>query len=82
MRPISDLDELYHQFGTYRLHILQERIKAMLTTLREARTGHQPFPTESIKRFLEAQEAFVAHTNREIVEKHLVISGHLTELDH
>lgn len=58
VRPVSDLSELYYDFGEYRLEI------------------------SAFKKFLAEQEAFVKHTNQEIVEEDKVMVGHIDEVDY
>jgi len=81
VRPISDLSELYYDFGEYRLEILEERIRSKLHELRTSRRAGKKIETTDFKNFLEQQVAFLNHTNNEIVEEHKVRVGYLEEVD-
>ena len=81
VRPISDLSELYYDFGEYRLEILEERIRSKLHELRTSRRAGKKIETSDFKKFLEQQVAFLNHTNNEIVEEHKVRVGYLEEVD-
>ena len=81
VRPISNLIELYGQFSEYRLEMLEERIRGQLKVLRDAlRTGKR-FNIKAIKAFLQEQENFLAHMNREMVEEDLVTRGFIRQDD-
>lgn len=80
VRPISDLPELYYQFGEYRLEILEERIRHQLKKMRTDRCAGRKFQTEHLKRFLDTQEAFVRHTNQELVENRKVSVGFIEQV--
>ena len=80
VRPVSDLSELYGQFMEYRLEILEERVRGQLKTLREARKGGK-LEIARLKEFLQNQEAFLAHMNREMVLEDGVNNGTIDE-DH
>lgn len=82
VRPISDLSELYYDFGEYRLEILEERIRVRLKQLRDRRRAGKKIDTAAIKKFLAEQEAFLKHTNQEIVEEDKVMVGHIEEVDY
>ena len=45
VRPISNLHDLYGQFAEYRLEIMEERVRAQLRALREAKAGGKPMAT-------------------------------------
>ena len=75
VRPISNLSELYFQFSEYRLEILEERIRNQLKVLREAKRGGKKIATFKLKGFLEEQERFLAHMNKEMVEDEKVTDG-------
>jgi hypothetical protein len=81
VRPISDLSELYYDFGEYRLEILEERIRSKLHELRTSRRAGKRIETTDFKKFLEQQVAFLNHTNNEIVEEHKVRTGYIEEVD-
>jgi hypothetical protein len=80
VRPISDLSELYYQFGEYRLEILEQRIRHELKGLRSRRRSGKKFDTDSFKRFLATQEQFVGHTNHEMIEDDKVTAGWIDEV--
>lgn len=75
VRPISDLGELYYQFGDYRLEILEERIRNYRKGLRETQRKGKKMNTQVLKDFLREQEMFLAHMNKEIIEDSLVTKG-------
>ena len=68
VRPISNLSELYYEFGEYRLSILEERVRKKLEDIRARMRGGQSFKTGEFKHFLEEQTRFIASTDREIVD--------------
>lgn len=67
VRPISNLSELYYEFGEYRLAIVEERVRKKLAALRERKRSGKTFATAEFKKFLEEQERFLGHTNEEMV---------------
>lgn len=75
VRAVSDVSQLYFQFGEYRLNILQERIRLQLEKMQETMLAGKKFDTAAFKKFLEEQEDFLAHMNKEIVEDDQVIKG-------
>ena len=75
VRPISDLSELYYQFGEYRLEMLVERTRIRLTEMRKTRQAEQKTDVTALKQFLQQQLEFLEHTNNEIIEEELVIKG-------
>ncbi|KAI1851232.1 hypothetical protein JX266_003307 [Neoarthrinium moseri] len=75
VRPISNLQELYHQFSEYRLEILEERIRQQLKDMREATSSGRRIPTKKLKAFLEEQERFLRHMNNEMVDEENVVMG-------
>ena len=79
IRPVSDLNELYYDFGTYRLEILEERIRAQLKAVRDMRHAGKLFPTADFKKFLKLQEAFFAHTNSEMIPAEEVTAGQIID---
>lgn len=79
VRPISDLSELYYDFGEYRLEILEERIRSMLHELKANRRAGKRIETAGFKKFLDQQTAFLNHTNREIVDEDKVQIGYMEE---
>jgi len=81
VRPISDLSELYYDFGEYRLEILEERIRSKLHELRISRRAGKRIETTDLKNFLGQQVAFLDHTNNEIVEEQKVRVGYIEEVD-
>ncbi|KAK5122458.1 hypothetical protein LTR85_004042 [Meristemomyces frigidus] len=81
VRGISDLSELYYEYGRYRLEMLEERIRVQLKHLREAHTAGKKTYTKAIKLFLEEQERFIHRTNEELVPDEDVVAGRQPELD-
>lgn len=75
VRAISDLGELYYQFGDYRLEILEDRLRNYRKVLRETQRKGKKMNTKALKAFLYEQEMFLAHMNKEIVVEHLVTKG-------
>lgn len=80
VRGISDLSELYYGFGEYRLQMLEERIRCQLKKLQEAHRAGKRLDSGALKKFLAEQEAFLAHTNKEMVPEKDVVPGHQPEL--
>jgi hypothetical protein len=81
VRPISDLSELYFQFAEYRCEIMEERLRKERKDMSARRRARKKFDTLSHKRFLEESAAFLAHTNKELVEENKVIKGYLKKSD-
>ena len=81
VRGISDLSEVYYEFGRYRLEMLEERVRVQLKKLREAHAAGKKTDTPALKRFLDEQERFLQHTNGEIIPDKEVVAGHQPELD-
>lgn len=81
VRGISDLSELYYQFGRYRLEIMEERIRDQIKRLTEAHTAGRRTNTKALKRFLEEQERFLFHTNKEMHQEEDVVFGLQPKLD-
>ncbi|KAK6072808.1 carboxylesterase [Seiridium cupressi] len=75
VRPISNIQELYNQFSEYRLEILEERIRQQLKDLRDANSSGRRVPTKRLKAFLDEQERFLAHMNREMIDDEMVVKG-------
>lgn len=75
VRTISNLSQLYFQFGEYRLNMLQERIRLQLKKMQEILLAGKKFDTTAFKKFLKEQQNFLAHMNKEIVEDDQVIKG-------
>ncbi|EON65023.1 hypothetical protein W97_04258 [Coniosporium apollinis CBS 100218] len=80
VRPISDLSELYYEFGEYRMEILEERLRAKLKHLRERRQAGKKLDTKDFKKFLAEQEAFLKHMNNEMLEEEKVAVGYIDEI--
>lgn len=81
VRPISNLADLYSQFSEYRLEILEERIRAELKEIRESRAAGRGISTRKLKVFLEEQQRFLEHMNREMVDEDKVTAG-VVEISH
>ncbi|KAI0400459.1 hypothetical protein F4802DRAFT_619828 [Xylaria palmicola] len=69
VRPISNLSDLYNQFAEYRLKILEERIRLQLGEIQELCVAGKRVATKKLKDFLEEQEKFLVHMNKEIVDE-------------
>lgn len=82
MRPISDLSELYYEFGEYRLEMLEERVRAKLQELRVRRRAGKKLETKKFKDFLRTQINFLEHMDNEIVEEEKVKIGYMDEFDY
>lgn len=82
VRAISDLPELYFQYTEYRLEIMEERIRAHLKEVRDRKRAGRGFATEKTKRFIAAQEEFLAVMSREIVDESKVTKGFTAAEDH
>jgi hypothetical protein len=80
VRGISDLSELYFQFASYRLEILEKRVQAQLEALKANHKDGKKTLTKQLKAFLETQESFLQHTNSEIIPDELVVVGHQPSL--
>jgi hypothetical protein len=81
VRPVSDLSELYYDFVEYRLEIVEERVRAKLKQLKDARRAGKKCDTLAFKKFLKEQERFISHTNEEMVEDHKVKHGFIEEVN-
>ena len=79
IRPVSNLNELYTEFGSYRLEMLEERIRKQLKTLRGNQQANKRIDTTALKTFLKQQEDFIKQTNEEIVEEEKVAFGYMEE---
>ncbi|WEW61278.1 hypothetical protein PRK78_006768 [Emydomyces testavorans] len=75
VRAVSDLSELYFQFSEYRLEMLEERVRMKLKEIRDQKRAHRPFDTHNLKQFLIAQERFLTHMDREMVDEDKVTKG-------
>ncbi|GAB1737645.1 hypothetical protein NU219Hw_g2060t1 [Hortaea werneckii] len=81
VRGISDLSELYYEFGRYRLEIMEERIRAQLKKLRDMHDAGKKTDTKAMKAFFEESERFIRHTNSEMVPEEDVVPGEQPEMD-
>lgn len=79
-RGISDVAELYYEFGEYRLEMLEERVRAKLKAIRKHHQAGKKFDERSFKAFLKQQTAFLEATDTEILEYEHVVAGHQPEL--
>lgn len=77
VRPVSDLSELYYEFGEYRMEIMEERLRAKIKEIRDKRRAGKKFATAEFKDFLAEQVSFLAHTNEEIVDSTQTVRGRL-----
>ncbi|TKA75184.1 hypothetical protein B0A55_05170 [Friedmanniomyces simplex] len=80
VRGISNLSDLYYEFGRYRLEMLDERIRAQIQRLREDYEMGKETDTKALKAFLGEQEQFVHRTNSEMVPVEEVVEGHQPEM--
>ncbi|KAI0539226.1 hypothetical protein GGR58DRAFT_242257 [Xylaria digitata] len=81
VRPISNINDLYNQFAEYRLQILEERIRLQLREIRDLSAAGRRVATKKLKGFIEEQENFLAHMNREMVDDEDVVVGNIQQ-DH
>lgn len=79
VRAVSNLSQLYFQFGEYRLEILQERIRLHLEKMQETMLAEKKLDTVALKAFLTEQVNFLAHMNKEIVDDDQVIKGSIDD---
>ena len=79
VRPISNLSDLYLQFGEYRLEMMEERIREQLKQVREKLRSGKPLNIGAFKDFLKEQSDFLSHTNEEIIESRETIQEKLME---
>ena len=79
VRPVSNLSELYTEFASYRLEMLEERIRKQLKILRDNQRAHKTLDAPALKAFLMEQEDFIKRTNEEIVEEEKVAFGYMEE---
>lgn len=75
VRPISDLNELYHQFTEYRFEMLQDRFRDANKLMRDQKRARRPFDTCALKHFIREQIEFLEHMDQEIVENDKVVKG-------
>lgn len=81
VRGISELRELYYGFAEYRLQMIEARVRKQLQNMRDRYIAGKTTDTHALKKFLAEQEAFIRHTNNELVADEDVIPGHQPELD-
>lgn len=67
IRPITNSSDLYFQWMTYRMEVLQKRLGGMLKALERQHYSNKPTDAQRIKDFLKAQEEWLSITNREII---------------
>lgn len=79
VRPISDLSELYYQFGEYRLEMLVERTRIRLAAMRKTMQAGKKTDVAALKQFLHEQQKFLEHMNNEIIEEEFVTKGHIDD---
>ncbi|KAL8953647.1 MAG: hypothetical protein Q9222_000484 [Ikaeria aurantiellina] len=75
VRAISNISELYSQYGEYRLEILEERVRTQLRALRENKRDGKKMNVKALKDFIREQEMFLAHMNKEMVDEEYVTKG-------
>ena len=71
----SDLSELYYDFATYRLEMMEERIRKKRLELMARHKAGEKFDTLGVKQFLDESVGFLEHTDNEIVEDSKVVPG-------
>jgi len=81
VRGISDLNELYYDFGEYRLEILEARVRRASEEMRTRRSRGDKFDTRGHKAFLGELCEFVQQTTKEMVEEEQVQKGIIEEVD-
>jgi len=81
VRGISDLSELYREFGTYRLEMLEARIKTQVNKIKDNHAAGRKTDTKAVKAFLQQQIAFLEHMDSEMVPEENVVMGELPELN-
>lgn len=81
VRPVSDLNELYHDFSEYRLEIIERRVRAARQKMRAHRAAGRLFDTAGHKAFLVDSAAFLQHTDRELVAMDKVRMGCIETVD-
>lgn len=79
VRAVSNLSELYYQFGKYRLEMLVERTRIRLAEMRQTMQAGKKTKTKALKQFLQDQIDFLKHMNNEIVEEELVTKGEIDD---
>lgn len=79
VRPISELPKLYHEFGEYRLTMLEERLRMQLRVMRDNQAAGKKLDVDSFKSFLKEQQRFLERTDEEIVEEDKVKKGFIDE---
>ena len=80
VRGISEISELYYQYGRYRLEILEARMRDQIRRLDDAHSAGKKTDTKALKRFLDEQERFLQHMNMEMVPDDQVVQGHQPDL--
>ncbi|KAI1333203.1 hypothetical protein F5Y16DRAFT_6247 [Xylariaceae sp. FL0255] len=73
VRPISVISDLYNQFAEYRFEILEARLRMQLKDIRDMMATGRGIPTAKLKAFIQEQEQFLAHMDKEIVEDDKVV---------
>lgn len=81
VRGISDLSQLYYEFGSYRLKMVEARIQSQLKKMKDAHAVGKKTDTKALKAFMQQQIAFLEHTDTEMVPDEEVRMGELPELD-
>jgi hypothetical protein len=66
IRPLSNLSEVYFQWTTYRIEVLQERLRIIQGMMQEEYEKGKETDVDRIKSFLKEQEDWLGGTHREI----------------
>lgn len=82
VRPISNLSELYYDYVTYRLEILEDRLREKRKIIMASRKGQKKFNTLAYKAFIKESMAFLKDTDAEVVEDNKVTPGYIEEMDY
>ncbi|KAI5783557.1 hypothetical protein EDC01DRAFT_663554 [Geopyxis carbonaria] len=68
VRPVSDLDELYHQWSEYRLELVEERARRLVRRIRERKRVGRGFDVWGVKKDIQALSDFLKETEANIVD--------------
>lgn len=68
VRGISNLSDIYTQYTTYRLEILEERLRARLKAERKREAAKREFNILDVRAFLNEQKQFLEAMLVELVE--------------
>ncbi|KAI0834690.1 hypothetical protein F5Y06DRAFT_306580 [Hypoxylon sp. FL0890] len=80
IRTVSNNDELYIQFAEYRLEMLEERTRAQLKKIRDARLAGGRISTTALKHFIAEQQQHLTVTDAALLEEEKVERGIVKEI--